>query len=860
MKKELLNDAVGKIDDRILDRYRQMDLRLAYKHAQKKRALRVMAVAACLALLIGACVPVGMMIAQLAGGPSPVIPGTSEELTTAEPGEDTTLDPGVSDPPKSEPSISLRSMQALAEMRAMIECEDEEQLGRYLNSVEGGGARNRQDLIDFVALVDNTPCAWLLQGDVTHLSHQKGTSVDTGEPYEIFYVSVESENGEWVRLEYKLSVEDVAAHMDALRQKIGEANLLSSPISTADGRLTLHIETREPHLSGTGDLITWQGEMDGIALAIVYYVPDADAVNTAALLQELRVTESVDVSYLYPRFDKADTIFDAFVEQPGYEIYDTTNEYFGRVDDAWMSTPYVDETAQPTIRITHQGVEYTLEYQNSLPATYRQQARHQYQSAENDGTSASLDAATGALVSFTLSYMRETPGAGAEPIGIEQVEQVAKDFLATQVKDPEAYRMNVEPWANGGAYVFFWRDLGEVMSYDYVMMMISPYGEIEFYTLDYLGSMRYAPEIPESVMQSVMASMEAMVGEDAQSTCTVKAVALTPSGQLALDCEAIATYIDANGSERSSSASVLFYLTEEYIPKEPDGGNDVEPEPDVSNTDSSYANMEFGAFVTTHDYVIFSASTGEFKSEQLKGKDIQWEMVQGEPYKDATAPTTRTVTYEGQQYVLYYIHSRTETILQQKRHLYSWSDDDFEINASFDAVNGALTSFYVYRPGEEQETDPVDVEQWETAYELVKTLVSDPEAYQRGSRKVSPGYYVEYQFTRCVGDFRTNDSIYVTFYAPNWQEIGTYSLGYVGAMRGMEPLPESVMQTLKQTLDGYMLHPEDNYFFGDLYMLPDGRLAMECVVEVHYTQEVDGEEVLRSEQAWMLFYLTEPIK
>lgn len=61
MNKEQLFCLIGELDDRFLEKYRQMDLHLSQRAYRKKRTLRILAIAACLALLIGACVPVGMM-------------------------------------------------------------------------------------------------------------------------------------------------------------------------------------------------------------------------------------------------------------------------------------------------------------------------------------------------------------------------------------------------------------------------------------------------------------------------------------------------------------------------------------------------------------------------------------------------------------------------------------------------------------------------------------------------------------------------------------------------------------------------------------------------------------------------------
>ena len=78
MKKERFFRLLGDLDDHILDKYREMDVQLSHKALRKKRALRVLLIAACFALLIGACVPVGML-AHPAG--RAILRGDSEALT-----------------------------------------------------------------------------------------------------------------------------------------------------------------------------------------------------------------------------------------------------------------------------------------------------------------------------------------------------------------------------------------------------------------------------------------------------------------------------------------------------------------------------------------------------------------------------------------------------------------------------------------------------------------------------------------------------------------------------------------------------------------------------------------------------------
>ena len=277
MKKEQFFRLLGDLDDRFLEKYRQIDLRLSHKAYRKKRTLRILAVAACLVLLIGVCVPVGMMIAQLGNDPSVPLP-----------------------------SITLQSLAELETMREMIACEDEQVLNDYLHSITGGGAYSRQDLIDFLNLIDNTPYARFIDGEITSLTYNKTD--------ERFTVTVDAENGESVYVSYELGMSDVEKNMNKAARKLGKENLLSVPLT--NGHLTLYTETREPRSDG-GDVIRWQGILDGIAVYIVYWVADADTVDTATLLASLEVADSItadventDGSETTERPIETDTSFD----------------------------------------------------------------------------------------------------------------------------------------------------------------------------------------------------------------------------------------------------------------------------------------------------------------------------------------------------------------------------------------------------------------------------------------------------------------------------------------------------------------------------------------------------------------------
>ena len=61
MMHDKLIRGIGEVDDRILERYHDIDTRLARKHAKKAMALRMTAIAACMAVLLCAALPLSMM-------------------------------------------------------------------------------------------------------------------------------------------------------------------------------------------------------------------------------------------------------------------------------------------------------------------------------------------------------------------------------------------------------------------------------------------------------------------------------------------------------------------------------------------------------------------------------------------------------------------------------------------------------------------------------------------------------------------------------------------------------------------------------------------------------------------------------
>ena len=79
MKREQLFDTLTELDDQLLEQYFSMDLELARKHARRRLGVRLTAIAACAAIVLGVCLPAGFLVAHPAG--RAIAKGDSAALT-----------------------------------------------------------------------------------------------------------------------------------------------------------------------------------------------------------------------------------------------------------------------------------------------------------------------------------------------------------------------------------------------------------------------------------------------------------------------------------------------------------------------------------------------------------------------------------------------------------------------------------------------------------------------------------------------------------------------------------------------------------------------------------------------------------
>lgn len=215
----------------------------------------------------------------------------STEMST-QANESATQERITADPPPSQ-SFDIRSLEELNRMREMAECKDEAQLEEYVQSIKASGIMSKDDLLAFVKIIDSLSHVSLLDGKVTWICFSRDISEDTGKETAIVYITTESANGDWTRIEYLLSVKDASKKIADEIAFLGEDAALAAPVKTADERLTLHAETRKAHPSGTGTMILWYGEADGIFTRIHYYTNTPENIDANELFGSLQTTKAL---------------------------------------------------------------------------------------------------------------------------------------------------------------------------------------------------------------------------------------------------------------------------------------------------------------------------------------------------------------------------------------------------------------------------------------------------------------------------------------------------------------------------------------------------------------------------------------
>lgn len=178
-------------------------------------------------------------------------------------------------------AIVLRNTQQLEQMQEMANSEDETALEQYLLNVEGGGADNREDIVEFLDVVEELPIPDIIDGKVIFIQYRSDAQDAT--------ISVMARDGSWMRITYYLY-----ADSDSLEDRYESGEFadseLDAPIYSNDNTNSVYSETRAPYPVGSGSEIVWDMQLAGVTTQIYYYTNNAEVVDTHAMLENLQVT------------------------------------------------------------------------------------------------------------------------------------------------------------------------------------------------------------------------------------------------------------------------------------------------------------------------------------------------------------------------------------------------------------------------------------------------------------------------------------------------------------------------------------------------------------------------------------------
>ena len=229
------------------------------------------AVAACACLLIAG----GFWFGRMTNSKSPDSLA-SPNIGSSEENVESTL--GNADPIEA---IVLRNLEAYEQLCNMAQTEDEETLQQYLLSVEGGGADSREDIMDFLEVVEHLPIPELIDGKVIFIQYRAEAKDAT--------ITLMSRDGSWIRITYYLYADSNSLEN---RYESGEFadSELDAPIISEDQTNSIYNETRAPYPVGTGSEIVWDIQIAGVTAQIYYYTNDAASVDTQAMMRNLKLT------------------------------------------------------------------------------------------------------------------------------------------------------------------------------------------------------------------------------------------------------------------------------------------------------------------------------------------------------------------------------------------------------------------------------------------------------------------------------------------------------------------------------------------------------------------------------------------
>lgn len=249
--------------------------------------------------------------------------------------------------------------------------------------------------------------------------------------------------------------------------------------------------------------------------------------------------------------------------------------------------------------------------------------------------------------------------------------------------------------------------------------------------------------------------------------------------------------------------------------------------------DYAFKSMQYGAYLDEPEYLIYNVSSkgGFFPDEENFSFDrTEYRDPDAAPYYELSfGQPSSEITLS-----LPYVLSLTASLQSQAVHMYyQVQEDGTEYYAFVDAQTGACVCKEYFGASEQPSAFALtEQEMLDAAYEVLASNVRDPEAYTPSIYEQSGFYYCEY--IRYVGDRKSCDRAIIRFDRAG--DMRSIKFSYLGAMRNAQEVPQQMIDQInaymEQLCEGCVGTSTQDV--GQVVVLPDGRLALQCYLQVYY--------------------------
>lgn len=201
-------------------------------------------------------------------------------------------------PPSSGDDTSYKrlyiySLRELEEIRSITLCGDESKVEEYLSAIDAFGINTKDELMEFLDVIDSLPVIELVDGDITRIYVYYDAKVG----FYSAYIITKAKDGSLTQMDYYLSVKDIEAEI----QRADYFNKPSSPegiknIQNTDKTVRVYYENKYDHFTGIGKRYYWTVSADNILVSYLYYTPDEHPLDAEELFSDAHIVHLADIA------------------------------------------------------------------------------------------------------------------------------------------------------------------------------------------------------------------------------------------------------------------------------------------------------------------------------------------------------------------------------------------------------------------------------------------------------------------------------------------------------------------------------------------------------------------------------------